>query len=283
MQSAAFILAHHGQIARGTLLRQYGLSRRRVEAEVSAGSIIRVRQGVFALPVADPAVITAAQHGGALTCRRALRLHGIWMLDGGESEEAEVHVWMGGRGRTLHDRADCGCIAHHHSGRAGLGIAPVEEALLHAYHCLDEETFFAALESALAQRKLRRPGLARLRARVPSHGRWLIDLARFDAESGLESLLRLRLHRLGIRLECQVEIPTVGRVDFVVGGRLILEADGRANHESPTRRHADRVRDAAASVLGYETLRFDYAQIVHDWPAVEAAIVAAVVRMRERD
>lgn len=42
------------------------------------------------------------------------------------------------------------------------------------------------------------------------------------------------------------------------------------------------VRDAAASVLGYETLRFDYAQIVHAWPTVEAAVIAAVARLRER-
>jgi very-short-patch-repair endonuclease len=91
------------------------------------------------------------------------------------------------------------------------------------------------------------------------------------------------VHLLGIALECQVEIPTVGRVDFVIAGRLILEADGRENHESGTKRHDDRVRDAAASVLGYETLRFDYAQIVHDWQSVEAAIIAAVVRLRERD
>lgn len=42
------------------------------------------------------------------------------------------------------------------------------------------------------------------------------------------------------------------------------------------------MRDAAASVLGYETLRFDYAQIVHEWPSVEAAVVAALTRLRER-
>ena len=77
-------------------------------------------------------------------------------------------------------------------------------------------------------------------------------------------------------------IPTVGRVDFVVDDRLILEADGKGNHAGSAHRHRDLVRDAAASALGYETLRFDYAQIVHAWPTVEAAVIAAVVRLRER-
>ena len=85
---------------------------------------------------------------------------------------------------------------------------------------------------------------------------------------------------LGLRLECQVAITGVGRVDFVVDGRLILEADGRENHDGESMRHKDLVRDAAASRLGYETLRFDYAQIVHDWPTVQAAVLAALRRVR---
>ncbi|WP_270366002.1 DUF559 domain-containing protein [Microbacterium algeriense] len=76
-----------------------------------------------------------------------------------------------------------------------------------------------------------------------------------------------------------MRIDGVGRVDFVLGDRLILEADGDENHGSPTRRHIDRIRDAAASRLGYETLRFDYAQIVHDWPTVQAAVLGALHRL----
>lgn len=117
---------------------------------------------------------------------------------------------------------------------------------------------------------------------MPASARWLVDLARGDAQSGLESLLRLRLHILGIRLDCQVRIDGVGRVDFVVGGLLILEADGKDNHDGPSNRHKDLVRDAAASALGYETLHFDYAQIVHDWPSVQSAVIAALARLRSR-
>jgi len=44
----------------------------------------------------------------------------------------------------------------------------------------------------------------------------------------------------------------------------------------PCHGHKDLLRDARAAALGYETLRFDYALIIHDWPLVEAAILAKV-------
>ena len=106
----------------------------------------------------------------------------------------------------------------------------------------------------------------------------MLDLAVPHSESGLESLLRIRLHLLGLTLESQVSIDGVGRVDFVVGRRVILEADGKDNHESEEHRHRDLTRDAAASARGYETLRFDYAMIVHSWDVVARAILAALGR-----
>lgn len=276
MLSAAHIVTHHGGVARGTLLQQYGITRNRLADDVRRGELVRVRPGIFASCSANPDVVVAAEHGGALTCARALSLHGVWTLN----LPAVVHVWLGGNARCHH--RDCDCVGHYFAGHAGLGLAPLEDVLVHVRSCDGDEAFFAGLESALAQRKINRASCARIRRRIPQHARWLVDLARSDAASGLESLLRLRLHLLGIRLECQVGIPTVGRVDFVIAGRLILEADGKDNHDGENHRHRDRVRDAAASALGYETLRFDYAQIVHAWPSVEAAVIAAVARLRER-
>lgn len=277
MVSAAHVITHHGGVARGSLLQQYGFTRKRLAAEVRKGVIVRIRAGVYATLDADRHVVVAAEHGGMLTCTYALRSHGIWVLQ----HPPAIHVWLGGNGRVHH--RECTCVSHFVAGRAALGVVALEDALVHVHRCAGDELFFAALESALAQRKINRAARERIRRRLPHHAQWLVDLARSDAASGLESLLRLRLHLCGIHLECQVEIPTVGRVDFVIGDRLILEADGRENHHGKSNRHRDRVRDAAASALGYETLRFDYAQIVHAWPSVEAAVIAAVVRLRERD
>ena len=38
------------------------------------------------------------------------------------------------------------------------------------------------------------------------------------------------------------------------------------------------MRDAVAAAHGFDTLRFDYALVVHDWPLVEGAILATVER-----
>ncbi|WP_435749299.1 DUF559 domain-containing protein [Microbacterium sp. PMB16] len=155
-------------------------------------------------------------------------------------------------------------------------------ALVHFLRCAGDEAFFAAYESALRLRLLSAAARLRIRQLVPASARWLLDLARADADSGLESLLRLRLHLLGLRLDRQVNILGVGRVDFVIEERLILEVDGKENHDGASMRHKDLTRDAAASALGYESLRFDYAQVVHDWPTVQAAVLAALIRLRDR-
>lgn len=267
------LLDRLGGIARGTLLQAYGCSRDELAAAAKAGTIRRLRPGVFAVPAIDPWIAVAALHGGALTCAAALRAYGVWILP---ASNVEVHVWMGGSGRR-HPHAGCSCVEHCTSGRAGLGLAPVAVALIHLYRCHDQETFFAAYESAWNKRMLPASARAQIRRALPKSAGWLLDLASPDAESGLESLLRLRLHLLGIRLDCQVTIDGVGRVDFVVGGRIILEADGDGNH-SNEHRHRDLMRDAAAAALGYETLRFDYDMIVRQWPVVSAAILATLGR-----
>lgn len=277
MLEPARLIADRGGIARGALLHTFGLSRRMLAESVRRGSIVRVRPGVFATPATSPEILEAAAHGGAVTCSHALRAHGVWSLH----EDSRVHVWLGSTGRRHHP-GDCSCVSHYFAGRMSLGVAPLELVLVHVYHCAGHEAFFAALESALRKRKIDPATLARIRNRLPNAGRWLVDLARWDADSGLESLLRLRLHLLGIRLDCQVTIAGVGRVDFVIDGAVILEADGIENHDGPSERHRDLVRDAAASRLGYETLRFDYALIVHGWATVEAAILAALSRARAR-
>lgn len=270
----AQLLPHFDGIARGVQLQQFGCTRTQLASAARSGEIVRVRTGVYALPGTDPYVVAAARHGGALTCAAALRRHGVWLLPGVTDV---IHVWMGTAGRKHHD--DCECATHYTPGTAGLGLAPVAAALVHLYRCADQETFFAAYESAWNQRLIMASDRDRIRRELPRTAGWLLDLARGDAESGLESLLRLRLHLLGIRLDCQVEIDGVGRVDFVIDGRVILEADGKQNHEN-SMRHKDLIRDAAASARGFETLRFDYAMIIHDWDRVVAAILPALARAR---
>lgn len=274
MLDPVIALQRLGGVARGTHLHPFGLTRSSLAAAVARDRIRRLRAGVFAAPDADPLITRAAEHGGGITCGTALRARGVWVLD----DSPQPHVWVGRNGRT-HPHAGCDCVSHFFEGETRFGIADVETALVHLHRCSGDEAFFSSFESAWRKGLLSTAARARIRAALPETARWLVDLARHDADSGLESLLRLRLHLLGIRLDCQVSVDGLGVVDFVAGGRLIIEADGKENHDGPSKRHKDLVRDAIASRLGYETLRFDYAQIIYDWDSVAPAIVAALARI----
>ncbi|MBW8761776.1 MAG: DUF559 domain-containing protein [Microbacterium sp.] len=275
MLTPAGLLTNTDGVARTAWLMRHGCTKRELADAVTAGAVARLRRGVLALPDADPKLIIAARHGGALSCADALRHHGIWTLP---RPDQKVHVWLGDSGR-LHAHPQCKafCTTHFSPGTARLGYAPVVVALIHAFRCLDREAFFAAYESAWNQRKISASDRRRIRKELPDSAGWMLDLARPDAQSGLESLLRFRLHLLGLTLESQVRIPGVGTVDFVID-RVILEVDGRENHASAERRHNDLTRDAKSSVLGYETLRFDYAMVIYEWDRVVAAILAALAR-----
>ena len=274
MLDPAITLTRLGGVARGEQLQRFGLTRSALARAVSSRRILRVRPGVFAAPGTRREVVDAAAHGGALTCGTALLARGIWVLD----KDAPPHVWVGRSGR-VHPHPGCGCVSHYFDGETLFGVVGAEAALIHLYLCGGDEAFFAAFESAWRKGLLSNATRIRIRDALPAAARWLVDFARRDADSGLESLLRLRMHILGVRLESQVRIAGVGKVDFVVAGKLIIEVDGKENHDGSAQRHKDLHRDAIASRLGFETLRFDYAQVLHDWPTVQAAILAALTRV----
>lgn len=277
-------LAVRGGVARTAALLGLGASRADIRRAHRSAAVIRLREGVLALPAADPDVQDAARHGGEVACVSALRRAGVWVFDPLDllRPSRALHVWVGGSGRR-HPHRSCACITHNDAGTAGFGPTSLVRALIQVARCQGAECFFAAFESAwrlgLLTRRMRRD----VRAGLPASMRRLVDLARPDADSGLESLLRLRLHRIGVTLETQVWIAEIGgRVDFLLDGVLILETDGRMNHDGASLRHRDLMRDARTAALGYDTLRFDYAMVIHEWPTVEAAILARRDLLRSR-
>lgn len=273
----AFLVHRHcadlGGVARTRELAAAGVDPYSLRLAVRGGALLRLREGVYATPETTESARVAVRHGGVVGCLSRVAAAGLWIL----VEPVALHIAVPTTGRRRpHD--GCDCVIHWADSSGSGGSATLVDALAQLLGCRGEEEFFVALESAMRKRLVRRGALARLRARLPVGRRWLVDFARWDADSGLESLLRLRLRAHGISLVSQVEVPGVGRVDFVLGDRLILEVDGKPNHVGASKRHKDLVRDVVAAAHGYDTLRFDYALVLHDWPIVEAAVLAKVER-----
>lgn len=252
------------------------MRRGEVERRLRGGTLTRIRRGVYASADACSDVIAAASHGGTLSCESAARHRGLWIL-----ESSELHVWIrSDQHQYAHSDPACICTVHWRDAPSDVpfGPTPIPRILLQIHLCRGEERFFVALESARRLRLIDSAGLRWLRRTLNARGRRLVEVSRADSDSGLESLLRLRLRAHGWSIRTQRSIVATGRVDLLIDGWLIVEADGKANHEGAAHRHRDLVRDANAAAWGHPTLRFDYALIVHDWDLVERAIVSTMAR-----
>ncbi len=139
----------------------------------------------------------------------------------------------------------------------------VVDALAQAVQCQSPRDAVATVDSALHLRLIDEIELAAVFERVPRRLRRLRPLVDGRAESGPETLMRLILRSLGCSLRLQAFIPTVGRVDLVVNGWLIVECDSRAHHDGWDAHRRDRRRDAAAAALGFTTVRILAEDILH--------------------
>lgn len=270
------VLTELGKIADSRQLRAGGVTAPEIKAALNMGLVQRIRRGVYCLPDVHPMVRAAAAHGGAVTCVSLLKAWGIWLLH----DDPGVHVWLGSGGRH-HEHADCHCTAHYSRGNSGVGWVTIALALVHLYVCQGTEAFICAFESAWNQGRLSSAARTTVRNGLPKNARWLVDHATNLAASGLETLIRFRLRHFGFKIVAQY---AVGRdvVDLLIEDLLLVEADGKLNHDGPNRRHKDLMRDARTSARGFETLRFDFAQIVYDWPSVLKAILAGLERAKGR-
>jgi very-short-patch-repair endonuclease len=265
--------ATHELYAIGTTLDQLRIA-------VRLHEIRRIRQGWYIDPDTPAAVADALRVGGRATCMTAVELHGLWTM----TTTGAVHVAVppnacqlrapGDYRRRLGD-AHSDAVVHWNDERTGgsrLAVS-IPHALLDLAGCSGLEAAFVAAESALARGLMSRGEWAEACARAPAAVR--IVLGRAGAASGsiTESTFSFRIRGAGLRIRTQVQIGA-DRVDFVIGERLVVEVDGREFHE----RERDYDRDARLSARGYRVIRFSYRQVMFEWAAVEASLLAAVAR-----
>lgn len=244
---------------------------REIAHAVQVGALRRVRRGWYATQDAPPTLVAAARAGGRLTCLEALRLHGAWVLP---SRDVHVRVASGvavSRGPGLR--------IHWTAARVGPGLDPIECALSQAVGCADLRALVVAADSLVQRRLLTRNVLEQVLRESP-RGRRILKLVDPRAESGIETVVRLALHRRGIRSKPQVVVAEVGRVDFLVGERLVLEVDGFEWHGDRVAFERDRARDRELVRRGYAVMRVTYRQALGEIDAV-ASDVAELVQRRE--
>jgi very-short-patch-repair endonuclease len=156
------------------------------------------------------------------------------------------------------------------------------ESLRDATGCVDAESLAVMADSALHTH----PGLlTEWRAfceSVPSARRAPLLWADGICESGIETLTWLRIRSLPVDVRRQVRIGQIGRVDFVVGERLVIEVDGEEYHTDPRQFESDRARDALLAARGYIVLRFSYRQVTQRWTEVAAAVEGMIRRGAHR-
>ena len=232
--------------SRGELRR----SGRRIAADVRSGVLVRARPNVYLDPDADADCIAACEVGGRLTCVSELARWGVFVLDA-----TALHVDVPATSARHHTE---GRIVRLHWTRSrpdGWASTDLVEALITAVRCQGVQAAVATLDSALHLRLIGDAELDRIFAALPRRYRVVRRLLDPAAESGAESILRLLLRRLGCRVQTQVDIPGVGRVDFLVDGWLIVECDSEAHHSSWHQQRKDRRRDQSAASLGFVTHR----------------------------
>ena len=257
-----------------------GWTGRALAAAVHRGTIVRVRQGWYASAFESADNLAAWRVGGRLTCVSGATFFGLSICS-----TRLIHIAVSPTASRLRDPSDMRCrltpksgaVIHWRPPRAGSAFveSPLT-CLLDMCQCESPLFVVAAVDSALHAGLISRGAWHSALADLPLKLR--LQLADVDgrSESIIESLSRFRCRAVGLRVRIQVTLAPGLRVDLVIGERLVVEVDGREHHSDPAAFGRDRIRDARLTALGYRVLRFSYSQVMHNWPSVEAAILAAV-------
>lgn len=264
-------------------LLQRGFSRSTISGLADTGHLVPLRQGLWAEPGAPEELVRVARSGGAATATTGAKALGLWTPD-----DDRLHMAVPAGASRLRNPDDAtppldgdAQVCVHWTKRMPSPrtlpdrIAPLLLVLVHAVQCLRPELAVAIIDSALRTRRLRVSELPLLASMLPARLRHIVLATDARADSGLESIVRYLLLEAGIELIVHPVLDGIGEVDLLLGGRLILEMDGKLFHLGSAFEN-DRRRDRIATLDGYRVLRLTYHQIVEDWPTTFRAICAAL-------
>ena len=274
----AWDLLRREPIVHRRALQRAGWSNMGLKRALHSGQLERTRRDWFRVPGVEGNLERAAWVGARLSCISAAEHLGLWTIADGafhvsalrSSSRLNCDPRPGDTGRALVHWARP--IAPVTCERL---IDPIENVLACVAECQGFESALVVFDSALNKRLITPNRLSLLATTLGGRFAELTASTDGKAESGLESLPRVRLARLGIRMRLQVMIAG-HRVDGLVGERLVLQFDGDRWHSSPADRERDRRHDALLQLDGYTVLRYGTSAIMRDWATTEAEIVSAI-------
>jgi len=196
----------------------------------------------------------------------ALDRHGVWV-----PPDRTVHIRQPKR-RTY----ESGCRPYGLSEPISQSIDEVPIAFACAARCLDAECLIAVADSILNRGFLNEDELGALLSAAPIKVQRLMAKVDGLAQSGTESISRVRLRGMGIHVRLQHFIAGVGFVDLLIGESLIIECDSKQHHTSEEAYKKDRRRDRKSLRNGYLTLRVTFDDVLYGWDEVVDDILEIV-------
>lgn len=287
----AFARARGPIVTRQQLLAA-GCTVRQIAAAVHRGALIRIRRAWYAVPDAPLDARIAVMLGARLGSLSAAKHYGLWTgFDDRIHASWDAHGNVAKPGRELPYPGPLEVDGHEvvpywtvlrDTLAAPSADAPwresIEQSLAQILIRADRATAVACADSALHQGVIDASDFRFVAGQLPLAARELASLVDGRADSGLESIVRLGLHDLGVPFLVHPWIEGVGEVDLLVGDSLIVETDGAATHATNRGFFEDRRRDNASALRGYITARFSSRLVLHDWPACAAQLAAHVWR-----
>lgn len=251
-----------------------------IAAAVQAGTLERVRRSWLVTPDCDPRRRAAATVSGRVTCVSAAALRGFW-TPAADVGDGIVHVAVASTAARMMSE---NLRLHWGRGPAPAGrndnADPVLNVLFHVAHCLTRRDALAVWESAIRKNAVDADVIGRVAWRSTQAAE-LATVASSLSDSGLETAFVDGLRRIGVTVRQQVWID--GRpVDGLIGTSLVTQLDGFAHHSTAADRRRDIEADARLVARGYVVLRFDYHQVLLDWPYVLETILTAVAQGAHR-
>lgn len=265
-------LKQAGGVARTAQLLSAGYSRTDI-ARLADRGVTQPRRGIFVRPDARAEFVAAIRHNARLTCASAAEHYGLWLRE----PPAEHHLACN-HGHSM------GFIRHRtvrFDPHPALPLAAVEDVVLHAIGCLPAPASTAIATSAI---RLHGVPLELLKDQLGGDRSRPVLAALRELDLHAESIVEVDAQHLfrvnGIAFDAQVQIPGIGRVDFLIEGFLIVEVDGFAFPSTRKALRQDLARNNASTVRGYAVLRYP-PEVIWFNPEQVLAEIRAVLAARK--